>query len=118
MPNDLVTLIGAVGFPIVFVFAVMRFVDKQAWPQAVKWYEASVKASAQRHNDFIAAVSKNAASEEVTGKMLLIISQKLDEYRNDSNTNHAQVMIALQEIKPAIERIDRNTNTGFGVNRK
>jgi len=108
------TLIGALGFPVFFVLALMWFGRRDVWPQVVAWYETTRAESARRHAEFIDAVKRNQASEEITGKMLLLIDQKLSEHRAEADAKHDEVVgILRSEIVPRLERIDKNTN-GFG----
>lgn len=108
--QELTGLIGALGFPIVLVLAFLWFVKRDVWPQIVKWVELNRAASEVRHREFIEAVRKNGASEEVTGKMLIIIDQKLDDHRTDARQiGHKvdQVLLSTQRIEAAINKSEK-----------
>ena len=90
--NEIIGLIGSLGFPIAFIVAIMSFIERKLFPALVKYIDAQNEASAQRHAAFIAEIKTTREAIETTAKMLIIIEQAM-------RANYGDVSARLERME-------------------
>lgn len=77
---ELTTFVGALGFPIVLVLALMWFVKRDVWPWYMKYMAERAAAQDARHAEYIGSMTRgNEAMEALIG-LITKIDSRLEEH--------------------------------------
>lgn len=100
--QDIIALVGALGFPIVLVGGLLWFFAVKVWPWYTKRTEDNDAARAKREESYTAQVAQ-------TGNVYERVIAVLDRMANKLDSQHVEVMHELRSMrgKPYTEP-DRN----------
>ncbi len=78
--QDVVTLVGALGFPIVLVLGALWFIRRDVWPWFVAYVAARASAQDKRHDTYIESIDRSTIAIETLVTLLTRIDQRLEDH--------------------------------------
>jgi hypothetical protein len=78
--QDVVTLVGALGFPIVLVLGLLWFVKRDFWPWYVKYVAERTAAQDARHKDYIKTIERSNEAIDALVGLITRIDTRLEDH--------------------------------------
>lgn len=124
--QDATGLIGALGFPIFLIVAMLWIFVRYLWPWFVADQKLRREVESARHSDYIKSVEHSSSSIDILAKTLI----ELTTYTKDQNDRHSEqaeaqhgVLINVieknhTEVVKRLDKIDGKIPNGFGAGRR
>lgn len=80
--QDVIGLVGALGFPVVLVLGTLWFVKRDVWPWFMKYTAERTAAQDVRHKEYIASIDRSNEAVSALVELITRIDQRLDDHTN------------------------------------
>jgi hypothetical protein len=121
--QDLTSIIGALGFPIFLVVAIMIIFVKYVWPWVIADQKFRRENEASRHASFIGSFDRMSMTIELLSKAFIEFSARTNEQHEqhaEIEKNNQSVLLTVittnhTEVIHKLEKIDGKLPNGFGA---
>jgi len=80
--QDVVTLVGALGFPIVLVLGLLWFVKRDVWPWYVRYMAERAVAQDERHKEYVQTINRSNEAIDALVGLITRIDERLGDHTN------------------------------------
>jgi hypothetical protein len=122
---DITGLIGALGFPIFLVVAMLFIFVKYIWPWFVADQKLRRETESKRHSDHLVSFDRSSIAAELLAKVFIEFSTKASEQHEQQTTlaaTHQGVLLNViqgnhTDVVRRLDKIDSKLPNGFGKQR-